>query len=108
VLPSRNLTGTIPTELGTLTMLTVLCVRCPHPTRLVVWPSPCGLSAAVARGCRALSENNLTGTVPTQLGMLTALTFLCVRLPHQPRLHECAVTGLWAERGGGVGMDAGI
>jgi hypothetical protein len=62
----------------------------------------CGLSAA-AWGYRSLPTNILTGTVPTELGTLTALTQLCVHRPLPPRLHVCTVTGLWAERGGGVG-----
>jgi hypothetical protein len=41
--------------------------------------------------------------LPTELGTLTALTKLCVRHPHPPRLDACAVTGLWTERGGGEG-----
>jgi hypothetical protein len=37
--------------------------------------------------------------VPTELGMLTALSNLCVRCSHPPCLDACAVTGLWADRG---------
>jgi hypothetical protein len=66
-------------------------------------PSPdCGLSAAAAWGCRGLEVNSLTGTLPTELGTMDALTSLCVRCPHPPCLDACTVTGLWAERGGGV------
>jgi hypothetical protein len=54
-------------------------------------------------GCRWLHNNDLTGTLPTELGTMDALTSLCVRCPHPPRLDACAVTGLWAEHGGGVG-----
>jgi hypothetical protein len=54
--------------------------------------------------CRTLCRNDLTGPLPTELGTLTALTRLCVRRPHPPCMDTCAVTGLWAERGGGVGM----
>jgi hypothetical protein len=64
----------------------------------------CGLSAAAAWGYRNLDRNGLTGTLPTELGTLTALTELCVRHPHPPRLDACTVTGLWAERGGGLGV----
>jgi hypothetical protein len=55
-------------------------------------------------GCRDLRAQFLTGTLPTELGLLTALTWLCVRRPHPPCLDTCAVTGLWAERGGGAGF----
>jgi hypothetical protein len=34
---------------------------------------------------------------------MDALTGLCVHRPHPPCLDACAVTGLWAEYGGGVG-----
>jgi hypothetical protein len=46
---------------------------------------------------RSLHYNVLTGPLPTELGTLTALTYLCVHRPHPPRLDACAVTGLWAE-----------
>jgi hypothetical protein len=59
-------------------------------------------------GCRGLSYNSFTGPLPTELGTLTALNGLCVRRPHPPRLDACAVTGLWAERGGDVGMQGAI
>ena len=47
-LPGNNLTGSIPAELGGLTVLTIL----------------------------SLSGNNLTGSIPAELGNLTALTEL--------------------------------
>ena len=65
---NNGYTGTMPTELGNLNALQYLQV----------------------------SDNGLTGTLPTELGTLTALTLLCVHRPHPPRLHACAVTGLWA------------
>jgi hypothetical protein len=99
----NDFTGPLPTELGTLDALQQLCVRLPHPPRLHAC-AVTGLSAAVALGCRFLSTNSITGTLPTELGKLTAVANLCVRRPHPPCLDTCAVTGLWAERGGGVGM----
>jgi hypothetical protein len=55
--------------------------------------------------CRDLSSSiGLTGTLPTELGLLTTLTLLCVRRPHPPCLDACAVTGLWTERGGDMGL----
>jgi hypothetical protein len=35
---------------------------------------------------------------------MDAMNNLCVHRPQLPRLDVCAVTGLWAERGGGVGV----
>jgi Fe-S-cluster-containing dehydrogenase component len=54
--------------------------------------------------CRNLALNSFTSTLPTELGTLTALTKLCVRCPHPPRLDACAVTALRAECGGDVGV----
>jgi hypothetical protein len=103
-LGSNSLTGPLPTELGMLTALTNLCVRRPHPPRL----DACAVTGLWAEygggsGCRFLSYNSLTGTLPTELGAMDALTWLYVRHPHPPRPDACTVTGLWAEYGGGVG-----
>jgi hypothetical protein len=59
-----------------------LCVRHPHPSRLDactvtgVW-AECGGGS----GCRWLYQNSLTGPLPTELGTMDALTYLCVRRP---------------------------
>jgi len=108
-LSSNDLTGTLPTELGTLTALNRLCVHRPHPPR----PDVCAVTGLWAeRGgdvwCRSLSSNDLTGTLPTELGTMDALYYLCVPRPHPPRLDACAATGLWAERGCGVGVQGAI
>jgi Fe-S-cluster-containing dehydrogenase component len=99
-----SLDGTVPTELGTLTALTELCVHCPLPPRL----DACAVTGLWAEwggdvGCRDLRYNSCTGTLPTELGTMDALTSLCVHLPHPPRLDACAITGMWAEWGGVVG-----
>jgi hypothetical protein len=52
--------------------------------RLAASYSDCGLSATAASGCRDLSSSSLTGTLPTELGTLTALTLLYVRRPDHP------------------------
>ena len=41
-------------------------------------------------GCRGVRWNKLTGTVPTEIGRLTALAKLCVNL--DILVHECCVT----------------
>jgi hypothetical protein len=80
--------------------------RC-SPTRMdAVTGSWAERGVGVCWGCRWLVANDLTGSLPTELGTLTALAFLCVR-PHPPRLDVCTVIRLWAERGGDVGC-AGI
>jgi hypothetical protein len=87
---NNDFTGPLPTELGTLDALTELCVRRPHPSRADTVLSPgCGLSAAAAWGCRRFDRNGLTGPLPTQLGTLTAVIWLCVRRPHH-RAWTCA------------------
>jgi hypothetical protein len=85
--------------------VTTLCVRRPHPPRLDAC-TVIGLWAECGGGlgeCRYLHYNSFTGPLPTELGNLDALETLCVRRPHPPRLDACAVTGVWAERGGGLG-----
>ena len=67
-----QLTGTIPSSLGSLTDLTKLCVRC-------IW---CRLYAALRRPTCVLSylnNNQLSGTIPSSFGSLTGLQYLCVR-----------------------------
>jgi hypothetical protein len=92
---SNSLTGPLPTELGNLDALIHLCVPALTHRARPRAPSPgCGLSVVVAVGCRDLSDNDLMGTLPTELGTLTALTYLCVRISNPPRLD---VTALWAE-----------
>jgi hypothetical protein len=78
-----------------MTAVGYLCVRRPHPSHL----DACAVTGWWAeRGggvwCRGLYNNRLTGTVPTELGTMDALTMLCVRRPHSSRLDACAVTGL--------------
>ena len=41
-------------------------------------------------GCRWLNNNDLTGTIPTEIGQLTALALMCVNL--DILVHECCVT----------------
>jgi hypothetical protein len=94
----NGLTGTLPTELGNLDVLEWLCVRNPHRrmdacANTGVWAERGGGCA-----CRHLAVNGLTGTLPTELGNLDVLGYLCVRHPHR-RMDACAVTGSWAERG---------
>jgi hypothetical protein len=48
---------------------------------------------AAAWGCRILYDNYIRGQLPTELGMLTRLTSLCVHRPHSLRLDACTVTG---------------
>ena len=92
----NSFTGTLPTELGMLNAaLTAMCVHRPHPPRLdaytvtELWAKRGGVC-----GRRYLLSNSLTGPLPTELGTLTALTYLCVSRPHPPCLDVCAVTRL--------------
>lgn len=78
-----RLTGSIPTEIGVLTALNMLCVQL-----LDVPPrrSPFGASHIPSRH---LYDNDLTGSIPSTCGQLTALTELFVTSstsenPHPP------------------------
>jgi Fe-S-cluster-containing dehydrogenase component len=84
-LDNNVITGTLPTELGTMDALNRLCVHRPHTPRLDV----CAVTGLWAEwggvvGCRDLSSNIFTGTLPTELGTMDALTRLCVHRPHPP------------------------
>ena len=77
------LTGSIPSELGNLSNLTILYVS--------LLPHICSLSFVVLflvflnhnSNNRRLSSNDLTGSIPSELGMFSSLTFLYVSLlPH--------------------------
>jgi hypothetical protein len=46
-------------------------------------------------GCRSLNANGLTGPLPTELGTLDALTYLCVRRPSR---EQTAVWGSSIDR----------
>jgi hypothetical protein len=109
-LDGSGLGGTVPTEIGTLTAMTELCVA--PPLAWVGAPSPGGgLSEAAWGGvCRELSNNKLTGTLPTEIGQLTLLTDLCV---HRPSREQTAcgqlsrqVAGHWERAEGSQGRAA--
>lgn len=69
----RQLTGSIPTQLGMLTKLRVLDLG--HSTALTgSIPSELGLLKQLT--ILALSDNALSGTIPTQLQMLSRLRSL--------------------------------
>jgi hypothetical protein len=88
------LTGSLPTELGTLTALGELYVHCPLPPRLDACITGLWAERRWCVRCRDLNNNGFTGTLPTELGNLDTLAVLCVHRPHTPRLDVCAVTGL--------------
>ena len=74
-LVQNQLTGTIPSSLGSLTALNYLCAPCR------VFRAVPSLIRALRRGlflCRSLYNNSLTGTIPSSLGSLNALFSLYV------------------------------
>jgi hypothetical protein len=104
-LGTNYLEGTLPTELGTLTAMRLLCVRRPHPPRL----DACAVTglraerAAAMWGSRTIYVNGITGPLPTELGNLDAMTSLCVRCP-SPTVPGCVRRHrALSECGGGVG-----
>ena len=102
---TNSLVGTVPTELGELTALIVLCAaphRCYLPPSLpppstacarltqpsLVHSPPRRLAASPARLCCSSNQlNQLNGTIPTELGDLTRLNPLYAA-PHTPLLHS--------------------
>ncbi len=69
ILDSNNLTGTISTDLGSLTNLIQLALSSNQLTGTI----PAELGSLTALTHLHLNNNKLTGTIPTQLGNLTAL-----------------------------------
>ena len=105
-----QLSGNIPNSIGNMTGLQYLCAAprravCPlsHKgprlysvlySRSMLPPSPHVTSL--------LSGNLLTGTVPSSIGNLTSLTYLCARLrtaahaPRESQLPRPLLAGTWA------------
>lgn len=92
-LASNSLTGSIPTAISLLTQLFNLCVSLRRPAPPVrraastlcrhVWSAPPPLMRVFADDGgvdRSLGSNRFTGTIPSQLGLLTRLDTLCVAL----------------------------
>ena len=75
-LQSNQLSGSIPSSLGSLTGLQILCVR---RTALSLQPAVLRLRGVPARARSWLGQNQLSGTLPSSLGSLTGLQQLCVR-----------------------------
>ncbi|KAK3242273.1 hypothetical protein CYMTET_48030 [Cymbomonas tetramitiformis] len=84
-LDTNMLTGTLPTELGELTLMSWLQKRVwadggwPHhgAGRQWEWAGAGGVSGLVPAGDgQKLYDNSLTGTLPTELGELTLMTYL--------------------------------
>jgi hypothetical protein len=71
-LPNNLLVGTIPSELGDLTYLTLLDLS----QNQLTGPLPAELSQLTALQSLILSYNHLTGSLPPELGSLTNLTAL--------------------------------
>jgi hypothetical protein len=97
--------GTLPSELGAIAALTMLWVPVPE----VPWSKGAaagGLCSeavqAVAAARRAVANSQFDGTLPSELGALTALKELWVPLCELPWLREAAAEGLcWGRSGGG-------
>ena len=73
----NQLSGSIPSSLGSLTGLHVLCVRRAEGR-------PCTALRRPASALSQLSSNQLSGSIPSSLGNLNGLQSLCV--------HRAAVT----------------
>lgn len=73
-LKDNNLTSTIPTKIGLLTSLEELFVESNDFTGSI--PSEIGLLTNLVD--LAVDENNLVGSIPSEIGLLTSLTMLTV------------------------------
>ncbi|KAK3264720.1 hypothetical protein CYMTET_26558 [Cymbomonas tetramitiformis] len=69
-LQHNHLTGTLPTELGELTVMTEMRLQHNHLTGTL----PTEMGKLTAMNALQLSDIRLTGTLPTELGELTAMT----------------------------------
>ena len=97
-LNSNDLTGSIPSELGMLSNLSLLYVS--------LLPHICFFSFVVLffvflnhnPNNRALNDNALTGSIPSELGNLSSLTILYVSLlPHICFLFFCCVVPCFSQ-----------
>jgi hypothetical protein len=70
----NSLTGALPTELGLITSLEILCerpsTRAPSATRDIT------LDADIWVLRRDATNNDLSGSIPTEMGLLTAMQYL--------------------------------
>jgi len=84
---SNQLSGTIPTQLGNLTMLTSMYSESHRPplTLCILSLILFVLIASLSLSLRSHSLNQLNGTIPPQLGNLTMLTSLYSE-SHRPPL----------------------
>lgn len=68
-LPDNNLTGSLPSELGTLTSLTYVILS----GNLLTGPIPAEIGGLTALREIVLGHNGLTGSIPAEIGNATAL-----------------------------------
>ncbi len=99
-LGSNKITGSLPSALSALTLLSVLCAH---------EPSACaGPSRRAANGlglcCRVLHENKITGSLPSALSALTGLTELCAHEPVAVRVPRRVADGLGCAAGTYIAM----
>jgi len=74
VIGASRLTGSLPTELGYLTRLTILSLYSNQLTGTL----PTQLAALTRLGDMNFGSNQLTGSLPTELGMMTSLSIIHV------------------------------
>ena len=95
-LDNNNLTGTIPTEIG---LMTNLCESCCRFLLLPICPGMyvCSCLSCIlilhSTGYLDLYNNNLTGTIATEIGLMTNLCESCCRFllsPICPGMYVCS------------------
>lgn len=75
VLDSQSLSGSLPTELGTLTALTKLTLG----TNALTGTFPSEVGLLVALHTLWVNDNSLSGSLPSEIALLTALTSVRVQ-----------------------------
>ena len=67
-LGNRALTGTLPTQLGTLTATRTMCAHCIATSTLFLVDATPFLTRWIGR--RYLHDNSITGTLPTEMALM--------------------------------------
>jgi hypothetical protein len=91
-LSQNSLRGTIPSEVGLLTQMTLLCAPPAHRPLASMSQTPeQHLLYRTSLRCRHLSQSPLSGTIPSEVWQLTQMSVLCAPTTHRPqpaRMHS--------------------
>ena len=99
----HQLNGTMPSSIGNLTQLNMLCAR----TRIRAYHGRTASVRWFVSGCvsrkrlqrRYLNNNQLNGTIPNSIGQLTGLQYLCAPVLIRSRIYACLALHALANSG---------